>query len=299
MVERQNFFIKMKEKLTKANQALLEGDRDEVLRLLRSVSETTEALWLRAHAATTDEERHELLSRLVDVGDRPYSKLAAEILDREKRFSDQLLEPADYQFWKQPTWAKRFEKMRVFQIWFFGAALLLVMFLIGSFLNKSNETRYQQEFLAVQATQTASAGFSQPVAKYSSGKMTIVKVEDPTPRGVTFGDTQNDQFVSNAPAAGARFVAVQVNFSCEVALCPTPPEATVNLVLTNDQILSYESSARPFLIEQPINSLSRISLGKFIQIWFVFEVPNSATPRMLQVVSKEQEAPQYIAWPIR
>ncbi len=289
----------MKEKLTKANQALLEGDRDEVLRLLHSVSETTEVLWLRAHAVATDEERHELLSQLVEVGDKSYSKLAAEILDREKRFSDELLEPADYQFWKQPTWAKRIEKMRAFRIWVFGAALLLIMVLIGSFLNNSNEAQYQQEVLSVQATQTASAGFNQPVVKYSSGTMTIVKVEDPTPHSVTFGETQDDQFISSTPAAGARFVAVQVNFSCDVALCPTPPEAAVNLVLTNDQILSYESSARPFLIEQPFNSLPRISLGKFIQIWFVFDVPNSATPKALQIISKEQEAPQYLAWPVR
>jgi hypothetical protein len=289
----------MKEKLWKANQALLEGDRDEVLHLLRSESETTEVLWLRAHAAATEEERHELLSRLLEVGDGAYSKLTAAILEREKRFSEELLEPADYQFWKQPTWAKRFEKMRAFRVWFFGAALLLVMVLIGSFLNKSNETQYQQEVLAVQATQTASAAFSQQAAQYSSGKMTIVTVEDPTTRGVTFGETQNDQFIPVTPADGARFVAVQVNFSCDVALCPTPPEAAVNLVLTNDQILSYELSARPFLIEQPFNSLPRISLGKFIQIWFVFDVPNSATPRALQIISKEEEAPQYIAWPVR
>lgn len=289
----------MRENLTKANQALLEGDRDEVLHLLRSESETTEVLWLRAHAAATDEERHELLSRLPEVGDGAYSKLAAAILDREKRFSDELLEPADYQFWKQPTWAKRFEKMRAFRVWFFGAALLLVMVLIGSFLNKSNEAKYQQEVLAVQATQTASAEFSQSAAQYSSGKMTIVRVEDPTIRGVTFGETQNDQFILSTPATGARFVAVQVSFSCDVALCPTPPEAAVNLVLANNQILSYESSARPFLIEQPFNSLPRISLGNFTQIWFVFEVPNSATPKALQIISKEEEVPQYIAWPVR
>jgi hypothetical protein len=289
----------MKENLKKANQALLDGDRDEVLHLLHSESETTEVLWLRAHAAATDEDRHELLSRLLNMGDGPYSKLTATILDREKRFSDELLEPADYQFWKQPTWAKRFDKMRAFRVWFFGAALLLVMVLIGSFLNKSNESQYQQEVLAVQATQTASAVFSKQAAQYSSGKMTIVTVEDPTTREVTFGEVQNDQFIPVSPADGARFVAVQVNFSCDVALCPTPPEAAVNLVLTNDQILSYESSARPFLIEQPLNSLPRISLGKFIQIWFVFDVPNSATPRALQIISKEEEAPQYIAWPVR
>jgi hypothetical protein len=289
----------MKETLQKANQALLDGDRDNVLHLLRSESETTEVLWLRAHAATTEEERHELLSLLVESGEGVYIKLASAIMEREARFANQLSEPPDYQFWKQPTWGKRLEKIRAFRVWFYGAILLVVVITFGAILNKSNEEQYTQEYLAVQSTQTASALFSQQIAKYSSGTLSIIKVEDPTMQGVTFGDSQGDQFFPIAPAEGARFVAVQLSFSCASALCPNPPEATVNLVLTNNQVLSYDSSPRPFLIEQPLNALPRIAQGQFVQIWFVFDVPKSATPKALQVISGEQEEPQYIVWPIR
>lgn len=288
----------MKPNLVKANQALLSGDRDGVLRFLRNEPETPEVIWLRAHSVLADDERQSLLLQLVE-GDSIYSKLAREYMDREREFEEKLSEPPDYQFWKQPTWAKRIEKMRAYRLWGIGGVVLIVMIIIGAFINQSLQTQYQEEYKIVQATQTAAAIYGQTIANYTAGQLSVIKVEDPTTRGVTRGDTQDDQFVPSNPAVGSRFVAVQLNFSCNIALCESPPEAIVNLLLANGNVVSYASSSRPFLIEQPINSLPRISQGRSAQIWFVFEVSNVTSPLALQIISEGQEAPTYIAWPSR
>jgi len=288
----------MKNILEKANQALLEGDRDGVLHLLRDEPETPEVIWLRANSVLSNEERLNLLNQLTE-GESIYSRLAREYLEREKKLEQQLQEPPDYQFWKQPTWAKRLEKMRAYRIWGFGAVMLIIMIVFGSLLNRSVQDQYQQEYLIVQATQTAAAVYGQTIAKYASGTLSALKTEDPTTQRVTFGQTQDDQFILATPAAGARFVAVQLNFFCDIALCASPPEATINLLLANGQIVSYNSSSKPFLIEQPIDSLPRISQGQFAPIWFVFEVPKTSSPLALQIISEEQEVPQYISWPLR
>ena len=202
----------MKEILEKANQALLEGDRDGVLRLLQNERDTADVIWLRANSVLSDGERMSLLSQLTN-GNSPYANLARDFLSREQKFEWQLSEPPDYQFWKQRTWAKRLEKMLAYKMWVVGGIVLIFLGIFGLIVNGRYEQGYQQQVIAVQSTQTAQAFIAgNPIAVYPEGSISIISVEDPTTRPVSYGQMQDDKYIAGEPPKGARFVAVQINF---------------------------------------------------------------------------------------
>lgn len=288
----------MRANVKKSNEAMLEGDRDAVLgHLSHESSPDLEVLWLRAHAQEKDEDRLELLRELRDSDSSIYQRLASEILEREEDFERQLNEPPDYQFWKQPTWEARMQKLRQYRVWLFGALLLLGMIGFAVALTISQQNQAQQASIIIQATHAAVAYTNQRVAEYPAGSLEIIRVEAPTLRPVTFGETVDNQFVVATPAAGARFVAAQVRFTCKLSLCNEPPEALVILQLVNGQKVSYESSPQPFFTDSP--DLPRISTGRIAEFWLVFEVPNTSAPDALLIYFSEQEQPQLVDWPVR
>ena len=81
-----------------ANKALLEGDRNNVLEILEGKPESTELLWLKAHAVEDDDERLALLRKVENQGRGVYSRMAREIIEREDHFSDELSKPPGYKF---------------------------------------------------------------------------------------------------------------------------------------------------------------------------------------------------------
>ena len=165
-------------------------------------------------------------------------------------------------------------------------------------LKKLVKEEFQQEVAQVKATQTEEARFAgQPLVKYTAGTLSILDVEDPTQRPVTFGSTQNDQYIPAAPASGARFLAVQVSFQCTQAICEQAPHADLTLNLQNGTSVSYQSS-RPFLVEQPLSKIPRISQGEYTKIWFVFDVPKNISPVSLSVTVEGQEEPLFLSWPV-
>lgn len=288
----------MKETLKKANEALLEGDRDGVLELLRYESDTPEVLWLRANAVLDDDERIALLQDLAD-GYSQYQPLASEFLKRERDYQVQLDEPPDHFFWKQPTWEKRLEKMRAQWVWVLGIIVLLVMGI--SLLNFEAQRRdaFQTDILIAQATQTEEARFlGQTVVEYNAGRLSIVSVEDPTTQNVTFGRSENSQYILATPAAGSRFVVVEFNFFCNQALCDQAPHANLVLNLNNGSSVAYSSSA-PFLAQYPPDSLPRISQGQQAKVWYVFEVPKGVSPKSVGVLVEGRDDPLFLSWPAR
>lgn len=284
----------MKSNIEAAHQAMLEGSRDEVLRLLEQSPATNEVLWLRAHASTTQESREQLLQDVSGKHDDIFNPLAEQILDREADFARQLAEPPDYKFWKQPTWDGKLRKMKPFRLWLAGGILLLLFTLIGISYNTKSQTQEAETIASIKATQTAVAFSNQIIATYGAGRLQVLQIDYPTNRPVTFGETNNDAFVPVVPASGASFAAVKLQFFCMVALCANPPEAELQLLMTDGHVINYEGGARPFLIDQA--PMQRIAQGETTESWFVFEVPNNIQPDAILVVTGDSETPQRIKW---
>jgi len=289
----------MKENVNKANEAMLEGDRDAVLRHLQDDSSYDhEIIWLRAHAAANDEERLNLLRALSQRNPSVYQELAYQIIEREDRFEAQLNEPPDYKFWKLPTWQERKQRLKQYSTWVAGGLLLIVM-IVFAIATTINQERQKEQVVLEQRqvmlmTQTAVAYTTQKVANYPEGSLIIRSLDFPTNRPVTFGEQDNSQYLPATPAVGSRFGAVQVRFTCQKAICASPPEAQVSLLLAGGQEVRYSSSA-PFLIDQ--QPVERISNRESVDIWLVFEVPTGASPDALLVYASGQEAPLYVDWP--
>ncbi len=293
----------MNKTLEKANQALLDGDRDGVLRLLQNEVETPDVMWLRANSILSDEERLLLLRKLAG-GDSRYSQRASEFLEREIKFQADLDEPPDYKFWLQTNYQKRIEKMREFRMWIIGGVLLLFLGVFGIVININYESEYDRQVKSVQATQTAQTFFDgKQFAQYGNGTLSIIDVIDPVDtldRPVTFGDTLDDNFRPMMPADGARFVADLINFQCTIPICNEPPEADLALMLADDKPTAPSNySSRLFFIDEPPSEFDRIASGKSIKIWFVFEVPRITSPKALLIFAPDLQEPLIVSWPVR
>lgn len=295
----------MEEVIEKAHLALLEGNRDEVLRLLKDQVETAEVLWLQAHSTPTAEERLRLFGRVARFQDETYSPLAEKMLAREQDFDEQLSVPPPYQFWKKPAWKARFGKFGLEAV--LAAVLLIVLVGVGIFMTASRRSSSQALLAAAaQQTQTSQALPTptlvstvkpsiptapaipleqRPSVQYPAGRLSVVRIENPTFRDVSFGYSSADSLAT--PAVGSSFAAVQVEFTCFLALCENPPEVQLLLVLDNGNIVSYPSGGQPVLVEQP--ALPRVAENQAVTGWYVFEVPSASRPTRLLVKTGEQD----------
>ncbi|HIE25509.1 MAG TPA: hypothetical protein EYP74_05845 [Anaerolineales bacterium] len=231
-------------------------------------------------------------------GDSKYTPLAEEFLERELEFQRQLDEDPDHHFWKNPTW----EKILAQKYWLLGLILSLIMGITFINFDKKRQEEFQLEVAQVHATQTEEARFAgQKIVEYDAGTLSIINVEDPTNRSVTFGRVENEEYILATPASGARFLAVQVNFQCSLSICDEPPHANLTLMLNDGTSRQYTSSSRPFFVEHPPLSgeLNRVAGGQNQHIWFVFEVSRSASPVSLRVTAEGQEEPQFLSWSVR
>ncbi len=290
----------MDDTIRKANLALLEGDREEVLRLLANKQASTQVLWLRAHAVREEEQRLTLLRQISTAGHPIYSTLAKNILDRERQYESDLAKPAEYKFWTRPPWLGRVRFVQRNRAWLLGGAVLLLVLIVGVSLGLTWWGQSQAQALA--ATQTAAARPAGPTPRptpsvtalaaaaraslsYPNGKLALVRIEFPTNRPVTFGGYGSDQTQANA-AVGAQFVAVQLEFTCLQAICENPPEAELGLTFSDGSTKDYRSSTRPVL-KDPTTSMARVSNNQTVQGWFVFEVPAKVSPVSLRVITGE------------
>lgn len=312
----------MDEYLEGANKALFEGDREEVLRLLKNCPENAEVLWLRAHAARKDDERVELLEQVTSFHDDTFAPIAVNILQREHNFSAELAKPPDYQFWKKPTWTQRLDwisrnKSRVIPTMVF-IVLMIFSFIVWGITAKTQDS--QRSALAMVQTQTAVVILSatpepptsttaptlapsvtvlppnsQPLITYAAGQLSIVRYENRTKRPVTYEGVENGEQAT--PPSGADFYAVQLRFTCELGMCLESPEAQVDLRLKNGQTIVYSQGPRPVLMEPTPNP--RIPSKTSIDLWYVFEVPSDSFPSVLLITtgSGDNVLVQELPWP--
>ncbi len=297
-----------------ANQALLEGDREKVLRCLRETSNSPEVMWLRAHAVETDQERIALLEQVVLTGHPAYAPLAQAILERERQFEAELQQPPDYQFWKQPTWRERLARLRQQRMWIIGIVLSLLM-TAALFASMAERDRQEAQAAALSLTQAAQAAALQPSPQitpvftptvtalpealrpqvsYPAGQLWFVRWELPTGRPVSMGGY--DQALAT-PAVGAKFLAVQYKFICRQALCEAPPEAEVSLRLADGQEIRYRSLDHPVLAGEP--AARRVAQDQEVYGWLVFEVPDRSVPiaLLLRTGENEDDPVLELPWP--
>jgi hypothetical protein len=305
-----NIFVRggiiVDDSIKKANLALLEGDREEVLRLLSNKQPSNQVMWLRAHAAKDDEQRLALLRQISAGGHPVYGQLARNILDRERQFESDLSKPAEYKFWTRHPWQGRLKFLIKNKFWFLGGFIGLVVLIIGINIALYLMAQSQAATVTVATTKTASAQLTvqatprptpsvTPLSasargsvNYTVGKLSLVRIEFPTNRLITFSNYGDDRVVAT-PAAGARFAAVQVEFTCLKPICDNPPEAELGVLFSDGSSKDYRSGVRPVLIEQPV--MARISNNQSVQGWFVFEIPSKVTPTALRVITGDDSSP--------
>jgi len=303
--------------LKAANSALMEGNRDEVLRLLNGCEPSAAVLWLQAHSVEDEKQCRSLLQRVFNTDDPVYSPLAREIIERERYYEEQLSQPPDYQFWKQPTWKARFQRLKEQKVWLLGLSVVTVftILLVVGLAYRANQASIIQATQAAQVTGTVIAAEAVPTLaplstpsvtplpinqrikiNYHAGDFSLIRIEYPTHRPVTMvnGSGQNELAT---PAVGAIFAAVEFEFTCRLAICDAPPQARVDLRLADGNVVSYQNSSPPVLVEAP--EVARIAENQMTSGWLVFEVPAKAVPDALLIVTGDQsDAPEYVLkWP--
>ena len=291
--------------ITKANEALLEGDRDGAIRLIDGRPSSVEVLWLRSQCVTSEKERESLLGEVFESNHPVYSPLSEEILEREKSFTDQLEQPPDYQFWKKPTWGERIQQLKQQRWWVLGISFLFVMtILMAVSLNAASR---QNALAAFQATQTMKFALSLPTATivlsptvtripdvgpalYPNGQFSIIRFEKSTHRPVI----QAGSYVNNGPvqpAAGAVFWAFEYRFICREAVCNQPPEVEKIILELNG---GGETAAGEFVLAE-FPTVERIADGRSTTGWLVFEVPENIEPKTF-VLYYDQENTVELHW---
>jgi len=215
------------ELIKKATLALLEGDREEVLRLLSYRQPSTQVMWLRAHAVKEDDQRIALLRQIATSGHPVYAPLARNILDRENQFEIDLAKPAEYKFWTRQPWSGRVKFLKKNKFWLIGGLVLLVVIIIVISIVLSQNAQIQNTIISVSLTETASAQLtgqttslptpsdtpsptsSQGFVNDSHGKLSMSPGEFSTTRPFAPGNLGQDDAVST-PAIGLQFAALQV-----------------------------------------------------------------------------------------
>lgn len=112
----------MEPHVEQATRALFEGNRTEVLRLLRGQARTGQEHWLVACALEDDEERLKALRRVEAIGQQPYASLARDILLREAQSALEIRKPPKWQAWIRE------------RLDYIIAVLILLMVIIGLLL---------------------------------------------------------------------------------------------------------------------------------------------------------------------
>ncbi len=280
----------MNELLQKANKSMLEGDRDAVQRHLNHQPSNGDVLWLRAQSALTDDERLPLLREIEAKGFPVYSTLAKEILLRERKTEQDLKEPPDYQFWKQPTWETRLEKVRSYKNWIYGAVMLVVLLVFVLIISFIFRNKNIQTTISIQATQTAEALNQLVLAEYPAGTLRIVTIEDPTTQLVIRDQSSFETPPPATPALGGHFVAVRFTFICKQTECQEAPHARVELLLKDrsngsESTAAYDAALK--LPQQPAPEF--ISIDKSTTVWLVFTVPDNKKPVGVQVFFNDQD----------
>jgi len=293
----------MEDTIQLAHLALMEGDRDEVLRLIENEPVTPESLWLRAQSVLDEKQRLSLVSQLAAENDSLFAPLAAQIYQREKAFEERLSATPDYQFWKQPGWNEKISSLKKQKAWIWAIIsvfTILALILLTLLINPDGTSSNLSSSIASPVPMYTPSVTALPVnlrerIQYPAGDFSIVRIELPTTRPVSYSNSSNLDVA--VPAIGAHLLAIQYEFLCRAAICNQPPEAQISLKLTNGSVISYVSYNQPVLTEY--SSSARVAQNQTASGWLVFEIPIEAHPAALlfDLGSSSDEPLLELTWP--
>lgn len=275
----------MDERIEKANRALFEGNRSEVLRQVGDRASTVQELWLKASSLEDAGDRKRVLQHIASTRETPYARMANEILAREHDFETQMQQAPRWQTWlleKRPAIIKTIITLTVLC----GVAILGIQFifpeeepLAGEFVQATATADMATQFRGATQTVIALTPTSTPtvtpmamvarVEYWPVGALRVLNIENPTARPVTLRSNQ----AVTAPA-GSSFVAIRYEFTCGAgqAFCDAPPQALVLLqpADSSQTPIPYEGYS---LLGVP--SPASIAQGQTTVGWLVFRVPDN------------------------
>jgi hypothetical protein len=278
-------------RLIRANIALAEDDRLEVLRLLeeyRNAHDKTDdyeslVLWLEAHAQTDHHALTRLLEKLLKQTPPydPYHQMAHDYLWKEDTYHSTV---ADIQHQARAipglTWRRvMFSTIGVI------LSVVLVTFLIRWTARNNTVTTIPTQ-AAIQPTELPTPlpdnsqrlNLNDHTARYEGGLLMVSAMEDTSLRvldGITGEQLE--------PVEGARFYALELQFECRQGICSEPPEAALTLILENEFTVPPHEGA----VVQNGETMTAIALGRRTIGWVVFEVPVVSMPVELVVTPND------------
>ncbi len=301
-----------------SNYALLEGDRDGLSALLGEDQDSVEAIWLKAQGCADEVKRLTLLQKVVEFQNPEFSPLAGEILQREKELQQQIDRPPGWQFWKKPGWLPTVQFISRYRIYmillFIAVCIAAIVSLPRIFSGQQNNLPSAVMLTATQMAEQNAVAFSAeisptlthptvtlqptpsitaiPASKrstvaYPAGQLSLMRIEYPTDRLVSFQGGGSEDFAT--PAVGAVFTAFELEFTCNLTLCDNPPQAVISMKLDDGAIIEYEQYSQPVIVDQP--AIARVSAGQSVSGWFVFEIPTQRSPAKLIVSPLDESAP--------
>lgn len=269
-------------RLIRANIALAQDDRLEIMRLLdeynsdphKSDDSESLVLWLEAHAQTDHNAliRHleKLLKRTPPYD--PYHQMARDYLWKEDTYTDTI---ADVQRQARAvpglTWRRAG-----------GAAigLMLSIVLISFFINWATNTPdtvapiptlipIDTPIPTLLPNNSQALNLNDHLARFEGGLLMVAALESDSVRVLDVITGERLQ-----PVAGARFYVLELQFECRQGICDKPPEAELSLILEND----FSVPPREGATVQNGHDMSPIALGRRTTGWVVFEVPVVSEP---------------------
>jgi hypothetical protein len=274
-------------RLIRANIALAEDDRLEVLRLLEEylhASDKTDdhealMLWLEAHAQTDHNALIRHLEKLLkqtppyDV----YHQMAHDYLWKEDTYNDTLADVRHQTRAVPGMTRKRIIGGAVGVI----ASLMLVILLIRWTARPTADVVIPTlavlpttAFPTLMPDTSQALNINDHLARYEGGLLMVAALEDNSIRVVDSISLEPLQ-----PVDGARFYALQLHFECRQGICSEPPQAALSLILDNDLSVPPREGA----MVQNAEVMTPIALGRRTVGWVVFEVPLVSSVKELLV----------------
>jgi hypothetical protein len=264
-------------RLIRANIALAEDDRLEVLRLLDEYRHAPDkaddhdslVMWLEAHAQTDHNALIRHLEKLLkqtppyDI----YHQMAHDYLWKEDTYNSTI---ADVQH--QARAIPGMTRNRAI-----GGAIgvivsLMLIILLIRWTARPNENAVVPTLAALPPTafptllpdNSQVLNINDHLARYEGGLLMVAALEDNSVRVLDSISLEPLQ-----PVDGARFYALQLHFECRQGICSEPPEAALSLILDND----FSVPPREGAMIQSAELMTPIALGRRTIGWVVFEVP--------------------------
>lgn len=291
-------------RLIRANIALAEDDRLEVLRLLeeyrhihdKNSEHDSLVMWLEAHAQT---DHHALIRHLEKLLKKtapydPYHQMAHDYLWKEDTYNDTI---ADVQHQARAVPGLTWRRVMG------GTIGLLITVVTITFLlrwtARNNELATIPTRAAIQATalptlipdNSLRLNLNDHLARYEGGLLMVAALEDESLRVI---DSLTRDILE--PVEGARFYVLELHFECRQGICSEPPEAILSLILENE----FTVPPRDGAIVQNEEAMTPIALGRRTVGWVVFEVPVVSQPIELLVTPNDlqgRENPVIITLP--